>query len=50
MALISDVRIRTYLTAIEHLLLGIPSQPQQNKTLRSAFRLQVGMSFVQHAS
>jgi hypothetical protein len=46
MALISDVRIRTYLAAIEHLLLGISSQAQQNKHLREAFRLQVGMSVV----
>ena len=46
----SDVRIRTCLAAIEHLPLGIPSQAQQNKTLRAAFRLQVGMSVVQHAS
>jgi hypothetical protein len=36
--------------AIEHLLFGIPSQAQQNKILRAAFRLQVGMSVLQHAS
>lgn len=50
MALISDVRIRTYLAAIGHLLLGIPSQAQQNKTLREASRLQVRVSVVQRAS
>lgn len=50
MALILDVRIRTYLATIEHLLLRIPSQAQQNTTLPAAFGLQVRMSVVQHAS
>jgi len=50
MAFISDVRIRTYLTGYRTLALENSGQVQQNKTLRAAFQLQMGMSVVQHAS
>jgi len=54
MALCSDVRIRTYLVRNRTLALGNfrakLNKIRPYKTLRAAFRLQVGMSVVQHAS
>ena len=51
MALVSGVHIRTHLALNRTFALGnLRASRNKNKTLREAFRLQVGTSIVTHAS